>query len=86
MFQHPWAQYPLLDRKVCSSWPQARIAILTLQRGLTGEQGSVCGLVPPSLCWLLQVDKEKKQVTVEAGILLTDLHPQLDKYGLAMSK
>ncbi|XP_035308999.1 L-gulonolactone oxidase [Cricetulus griseus] len=34
---------------------------------------------------VLQVDKEKKQVTVEAGILLTDLHPQLDKYGLAMS-
>lgn len=35
---------------------------------------------------VLQVDKEKKQVTVEAGILLTDLHPQLDKHGLALSK
>lgn len=35
---------------------------------------------------LLQVDTEKKQVTVEAGILLADLHPQLDKHGLALSK
>ncbi|XP_055465794.1 L-gulonolactone oxidase isoform X2 [Psammomys obesus] len=34
---------------------------------------------------VLQVDKEKKQVTVEAGILLVDLHPQLDKHGLALS-
>ncbi|XP_055970126.1 L-gulonolactone oxidase [Sorex fumeus] len=34
---------------------------------------------------LLQVDTEKKQVTVEAGILLADLHPQLDKHGLALS-
>uniref|UniRef100_A0A452SY34 L-gulonolactone oxidase n=1 Tax=Ursus maritimus TaxID=29073 RepID=A0A452SY34_URSMA len=31
---------------------------------------------------LLQVDTEKKQVTVEAGILLADLHPQLGKHGL----
>lgn len=35
---------------------------------------------------LLQVDTEKKQVTVEAGIHLADLHPQLDKHGLALSK
>lgn len=35
---------------------------------------------------LLQVDTEKKQVTVETGILLADLHPQLDKHGLALSK
>lgn len=34
---------------------------------------------------LLQVDLEKKQVTVEAGILLADLHPELDKHGLALS-
>lgn len=34
----------------------------------------------------LQVDLEKKQVTVEAGILLADLHPELDKHGLALSK
>uniref|UniRef100_A0A8C8U9F4 L-gulonolactone oxidase n=1 Tax=Peromyscus maniculatus bairdii TaxID=230844 RepID=A0A8C8U9F4_PERMB len=34
---------------------------------------------------VLQVDKEKKQVTVEAGILLADLHLELDKHGLAMS-
>ncbi|XP_034517220.1 L-gulonolactone oxidase isoform X3 [Ailuropoda melanoleuca] len=34
---------------------------------------------------LLQVDTEKKQVTVEAGILLADLHPQLGKHGLALS-
>uniref|UniRef100_A0A8C6WDW5 L-gulonolactone oxidase n=1 Tax=Nannospalax galili TaxID=1026970 RepID=A0A8C6WDW5_NANGA len=34
---------------------------------------------------VLQVDKEKKQVTVEAGIFLSDLHPQLDKHGLALS-
>ncbi|KAG8506324.1 L-gulonolactone oxidase [Galemys pyrenaicus] len=33
---------------------------------------------------VLQVDTEKKQVTVEAGILLTELHPQLDKHGLAL--
>lgn len=44
------------------------------------------GLVPPSSAGLLQVDKGKKQVTVEAGIILTDLHPQLDKHGLALSK
>lgn len=35
---------------------------------------------------LLQVNTEKKQVTVEAGILLADLHPQLGKHGLALSK
>ena len=35
---------------------------------------------------LLQVDTEKKQVTVEAGILLADLHPQLGKHSLALSK
>lgn len=35
---------------------------------------------------LLQVDPEKKPVTVEAGILLADLHPQLDKRGLALSQ
>ncbi|GAB5570334.1 D-2-hydroxyglutarate dehydrogenase [Prionailurus iriomotensis] len=34
---------------------------------------------------VLQVDTEKKQVTVEAGILLSDLHPQLGKHGLALS-
>ncbi|XP_015456166.1 L-gulonolactone oxidase [Pteropus alecto] len=34
---------------------------------------------------VLQVDTEKKQVTVEAGIHLADLHPQLDKHGLALS-
>ncbi|XP_043726483.1 L-gulonolactone oxidase isoform X1 [Cervus elaphus] len=34
---------------------------------------------------VLKVDTEKKQVTVEAGILLADLHPQLDKHGLALS-
>ncbi|KAF3818431.1 hypothetical protein GH733_011848 [Mirounga leonina] len=34
---------------------------------------------------VLQVDTEKKQVTVEAGILLADLHPQLGKHGLALS-
>uniref|UniRef100_A0A8D1FUT1 L-gulonolactone oxidase n=1 Tax=Sus scrofa TaxID=9823 RepID=A0A8D1FUT1_PIG len=34
---------------------------------------------------VLKVDMEKKQVTVEAGILLADLHPQLDKHGLALS-
>ncbi|XP_032990523.1 L-gulonolactone oxidase isoform X3 [Rhinolophus ferrumequinum] len=34
---------------------------------------------------ILQVDTEKKQVTVEAGILLADLNPQLDKHGLALS-
>lgn len=54
----------------------------------TWPQGSGLGdvLAPPSLAGLLQVDKEKKQVTVEAGILLADLHPQLDKHGLALSK
>lgn len=35
---------------------------------------------------LLQVDMEKKQLTVEAGILLAGLHPQLDKHGLALAK
>ncbi|XP_037669234.1 L-gulonolactone oxidase isoform X2 [Choloepus didactylus] len=34
---------------------------------------------------VLQVDKEKKQVTVEAGVLLADLHPVLEKHGLALS-
>ncbi|KAH0517273.1 L-gulonolactone oxidase [Microtus ochrogaster] len=34
---------------------------------------------------VLQVDTKKKQVKVEAGILLADLHLQLDKHGLAMS-
>ncbi|KAM7322461.1 hypothetical protein ACRRTK_017966 [Alexandromys fortis] len=34
---------------------------------------------------VLQVDAKKKQVKVEAGILLADLHLQLDKHGLAMS-
>ncbi|EHB14250.1 L-gulonolactone oxidase [Heterocephalus glaber] len=34
---------------------------------------------------VLQVDTEKKQVTVEAGILLAELHPQLDRHGLALS-
>uniref|UniRef100_A0A8C0QZR4 L-gulonolactone oxidase n=1 Tax=Canis lupus dingo TaxID=286419 RepID=A0A8C0QZR4_CANLU len=34
---------------------------------------------------VLQVDTEKKQVTVEAGILLADLHPQLGKHSLALS-
>ncbi|KAK7820697.1 hypothetical protein U0070_026241, partial [Myodes glareolus] len=34
---------------------------------------------------VLEVDTKKKQVKVEAGILLADLHQQLDKHGLAMS-
>ncbi|KAM8765923.1 LOW QUALITY PROTEIN: L-gulonolactone oxidase-like [Rhynchonycteris naso] len=35
--------------------------------------------------WVLQVNVKKKQVTEEAGILPADLHPQLDKHGLALS-
>uniref|UniRef100_UPI00398E92C4 L-gulonolactone oxidase-like n=1 Tax=Pristiophorus japonicus TaxID=55135 RepID=UPI00398E92C4 len=34
---------------------------------------------------LLQVDKEKQQVTVEAGMLLTDLNEELASLGLALS-
>ncbi|XP_038627035.1 L-gulonolactone oxidase-like [Tachyglossus aculeatus] len=34
---------------------------------------------------VLKVDKEKRQVTVEAGILLSDLNTELDKHGLALS-
>ncbi|XP_060265141.1 L-gulonolactone oxidase isoform X1 [Ovis aries] len=34
---------------------------------------------------ILKVDTEKKQVTMEAGILLADLNHQLDKHGLALS-
>ncbi|NP_001088534.1 uncharacterized protein LOC495407 [Xenopus laevis] len=34
---------------------------------------------------ILKVDKEKKQVTVEGGMLLTDLNKELDKRGLALS-
>uniref|UniRef100_A0A7M4E4G9 L-gulonolactone oxidase n=1 Tax=Crocodylus porosus TaxID=8502 RepID=A0A7M4E4G9_CROPO len=34
---------------------------------------------------ILKVDKEKKQVTVEAGILLSDLNVELTKYGLALA-
>ncbi|XP_067394275.1 L-gulonolactone oxidase isoform X2 [Emydura macquarii macquarii] len=33
---------------------------------------------------ILQVDEEKRQVTVEAGILLSDLNVELSKYGLAL--
>nr|XP_033795170.1 L-gulonolactone oxidase-like isoform X1 [Geotrypetes seraphini]XP_033795172.1 L-gulonolactone oxidase-like isoform X2 [Geotrypetes seraphini] len=34
---------------------------------------------------VLKVDKEKKQVTVEAGILLAELNEELRNYGLALS-
>ncbi|KAM4694731.1 L-gulonolactone oxidase-like [Discoglossus pictus] len=34
---------------------------------------------------VIKVDKEKKQVTVEAGILLADLNKELSKCGLALS-
>ncbi|KAM9063713.1 L-gulonolactone oxidase [Sarcophilus harrisii] len=34
---------------------------------------------------ILKVDKEKRQVTVEAGIFLMDLNVELRKYGLALS-
>ncbi|XP_029452079.1 L-gulonolactone oxidase-like [Rhinatrema bivittatum] len=34
---------------------------------------------------ILKVDKEKKQVTVEAGILIVDLNEELTKCGLALS-
>ncbi|KAM4771261.1 L-gulonolactone oxidase-like [Rhinophrynus dorsalis] len=34
---------------------------------------------------VIKVDKVKKQVTVQAGILLTDLNKELDKCGLALS-
>ncbi|XP_053316228.1 L-gulonolactone oxidase-like [Spea bombifrons] len=34
---------------------------------------------------ILKIDKESKQVTVEAGILLADLNKELDKRGLALS-
>ncbi|XP_077187499.1 L-gulonolactone oxidase-like isoform X3 [Paroedura picta] len=33
---------------------------------------------------ILKIDKEKKQVTVEAGILLSDLNVELNKHGLAL--
>lgn len=33
-----------------------------------------------------QVDKEKQQVTVEAGMLLSDLNEELASLGLALSK
>lgn len=47
----------------------------------------ILGAFPhPQPAHSLQVDLEKKQVTVEAGILLADLHPELDKHGLALSK
>ncbi|CAH2245521.1 L-gulonolactone oxidase-like [Pelobates cultripes] len=35
---------------------------------------------------ILKIDKEAKQVTVEAGILLADLNKELDRCGLALSK
>ncbi|KYO43973.1 L-gulonolactone oxidase-like [Alligator mississippiensis] len=34
---------------------------------------------------ILKVDKEKRQATVEAGILLSDLNVELTKYGLALA-
>ncbi|NXG08070.1 GGLO oxidase, partial [Sakesphorus luctuosus] len=34
---------------------------------------------------VLQVDKEKQQVTVEGGILLSDLNVELDRHGLALA-
>ncbi|GCB81969.1 hypothetical protein scyTo_0021496, partial [Scyliorhinus torazame] len=34
---------------------------------------------------LLQVDKERKWITAEAGILLSDLNEKLDALGLALS-
>ncbi|MEE6515876.1 hypothetical protein FKM82_025008 [Ascaphus truei] len=34
---------------------------------------------------IIKMDKEKMQVTVEAGILLTDLNEELTKCGLALS-
>ncbi|XP_025049451.1 L-gulonolactone oxidase-like isoform X2 [Alligator sinensis] len=34
---------------------------------------------------ILKVDKEKRQVTVEAGMLLSDLNVKLTKYGLALA-
>ena len=52
---------------------------------LLGEGWAIAWLIP-ACAGLLQVDTEKKQVTVEAGILLSDLHPQLGKHGLALSK
>ncbi|XP_014743664.1 PREDICTED: L-gulonolactone oxidase-like [Sturnus vulgaris] len=35
---------------------------------------------------ILQVDKEKLQVKVEAGILLSELNPELEKLGMALEK
>uniref|UniRef100_A0A8U7MNP3 L-gulonolactone oxidase n=1 Tax=Corvus moneduloides TaxID=1196302 RepID=A0A8U7MNP3_CORMO len=34
---------------------------------------------------ILQVDKDKQQVTVEAGILLSELNLELDKHGMALA-
>ncbi|XP_062346754.1 LOW QUALITY PROTEIN: L-gulonolactone oxidase-like [Cinclus cinclus] len=34
---------------------------------------------------ILQVDKERLQVKVEAGILLSELNPELDKHGMALA-
>ncbi|NXH63667.1 GGLO oxidase, partial [Rhabdornis inornatus] len=34
---------------------------------------------------ILQVDKEKLQVKVEAGILLSELNPELEKHGMALA-
>ncbi|XP_068034076.1 L-gulonolactone oxidase-like, partial [Anomalospiza imberbis] len=35
---------------------------------------------------ILEVDKEKLQVKVEGGILLSELHRELDKHGMALAK
>lgn len=61
--------------------------MLIFTGSLAGGRGLEDSPAHPRLyAGLLQVDTEKKQVTVEAGILLADLNPQLDKHGLALSK
>lgn len=69
-----------------TSWPQTGTDLHILTGSLATAQGLGDGLLFEDYAGLLQVDMEKKQVTVEAGILLADLQPQLDKRGLALSK